>query len=165
MYVPRMPDQLPFLPASDPQSLPLNPSSNTPLNTAATVQLSQMVEDVNAAHYHCSTGLQSAISKASSGPHSDAATILQGDPESGPSPQEKEKIALAAMPRYSTAVSDADRTESLCIVCWGVEPSRMCMPCGHIAMCRACSQAVKEQTNVCPVCQQAIVSLQEMPFG
>lgn len=56
-------------------------------------------------------------------------------------------------------------TESLCIVCWASKPSWMCVPCGHIAMCRPCSQAVKEQTNVCPVCQQAIDSLQQVFFA
>lgn len=164
-YVPRLPDQLPSPLAPEPRSMPLNPTSNTPGITAATVQLPQMVKDVNAAHYHCSTGLQSARSGAPKGSRYHAAKIFKNDTEFKPSDRQKESIALTTMPRNPTAVVDSYRTESLCIVCWGIEPSWMCVPCGHIAMCRACSQAVKEQTNVCPVCQQAIVSLQELSLG
>ena len=52
--------------------------------------------------------------------------------------------------------------ESLCIVCFDVKPLCRCVPCGHIAICKACSQAVKEQTSACPICQQAIQSMQEV---
>ena len=55
--------------------------------------------------------------------------------------------------------------ESLCIVCFDVKPLCMCLPCGHIALCKACSQAVKEQTSACPVCQQPFQSVQELFFA
>lgn len=67
---------------------------------------------------------------------------------------------------HSTRSGDCHNTmknaENLCIVCFDVKPLCMCVPCGHIATCKACSQAVKEQTNSCPVCQQAIQSVQEV---
>lgn len=160
MYVPRMPDQPPSPPASDSQSMPLRPSSKTPMTTAAAGPLPQTVEHVTASDHQCSSGLHSVKSGAPAGLLNNAASRRKTDTES----EEKERSGVAAGPRYPTAVIETYKTESLCIVCWGVEPSCMCMPCGHIAMCRACSQAVQEQTNVCPVCQQAITSLEEVLF-
>ena len=52
--------------------------------------------------------------------------------------------------------------KSLCIVCWERKPSWICVPCGHLAMCKSCSQAVKKKTNICPVCQQAIRALHQV---
>ena len=70
---------------------------------------------------------------------------------------------------HSTKSGDCHNTlknaEGLCIICFDVKPLCMCVPCGHIAMCKACSQAVKEQTSACPVCQQAIKSVQELFFA
>lgn len=70
---------------------------------------------------------------------------------------------------HTTRSGDCHNTrkdaESLCVVCFDVKPLCMCVPCGHIAICRACSQAVKEQTSACPVCQQAIQSVHEVFFA
>lgn len=69
---------------------------------------------------------------------------------------------------YSTRSGDRHNTrkdvDSLCIICFDVKPLCMCVPCGHFAICKACSQAVKEQTSACPVCRQAIQSVQEVFF-
>ena len=52
--------------------------------------------------------------------------------------------------------------QGLCVVCWDSKPSWVCVPCGHLAMCKACSQAVKEKTNTCPVCRQLIRSINQV---
>eukprot|EP00891_Asterochloris_glomerata_P002652 jgi/Astpho2/2652/e_gw1.00049.53.1_t len=36
------------------------------------------------------------------------------------------------------------------------------MPCGHIAMCNACSQTVKGQSGLCPICRDPIDSVRRL---
>lgn len=142
-----------------------NPSSNTSLTAAAaTGQLPRMVDHVKASHHQYAKRLQSVKSGVARGPLNNVAGVLTTDTEKWPFSQAKEIIASAAGPHLPTVMFDNTKEgpETLCIICWDVKPSWMCVPCGHIAMCRACSQAVKEETNACPVCQQAIWVLQEV---
>ena len=46
-----------------------------------------------------------------------------------------------------------------CVVCWAQRKTALCMPCGHIAMCNACSQTVKVQSGLCPICRDRIDSV------
>ena len=43
-----------------------------------------------------------------------------------------------------------------CVVCWAHEKNVVCIPCGHLAMCKSCSKAVMQQSGLCPVCRQEI---------
>lgn len=43
-----------------------------------------------------------------------------------------------------------------CVVCWTHEKDVVCIPCGHVAMCKECSQAVLKKNGLCPVCRTKI---------
>ena len=40
-----------------------------------------------------------------------------------------------------------------CVICWASEQNTVCIPCGHIAMCKDCSGAVLKKSGLCPVCR------------
>ena len=46
-----------------------------------------------------------------------------------------------------------------CVVCWAHEKNMVCIPCGHVAMCKSCSQAVLKKSGLCPVCRAKIVQV------
>ena len=70
-------------------------------------------------------------------------------------------MAVTSMPQNYKVQEE----QSLCVICWDRAPSWLCVPCGHLALCKTCSQAVKEKTNVCPMCQQTIQCLHEVFFS
>ena len=49
-----------------------------------------------------------------------------------------------------------DQYVDACVVCMDGDKNWLCLPCGHLAMCGACSARVKCQTGRCPICQQSI---------
>ena len=56
---------------------------------------------------------------------------------------------------------DGDHDQE-CVVCWAHRKTALCMPCGHIAMCNACSQTVKVQSGLCPICRDRIDSVRHL---
>ncbi len=79
------------------------------------------------------------------------------------------KPPTRSLPRYVPAMPPnpkPNRTqEKLCVVCWAQRPTWVCIPCGHLAMCKGCSVAVKEKTGKCPVCLQGLRALNEVFFS
>lgn len=50
----------------------------------------------------------------------------------------------------------------VCVVCMDAGKDWLCVPCGHLAMCKACSARVKHQTGRCPVCQKKIKQVMQV---
>ncbi len=64
---------------------------------------------------------------------------------------------IAAQRSHKPAVKEAAGQESdECVVCWAHEKDVVCIPCGHVAMCKSCSKAVMQQSGLCPVCRQKV---------
>ena len=62
-------------------------------------------------------------------------------------------------PTQSAAASKSGGPEGRqdeCVVCWAHEKDVVCIPCGHVAMCKGCSQAVLKKDGLCPVCRTQI---------
>ncbi|DBA87580.1 hypothetical protein WJX77_006083 [Trebouxia sp. C0004] len=58
---------------------------------------------------------------------------------------------------HKPAVKDSAGPEGDdCVVCWAHEKDVVCIPCGHVAMCKSCSKAVMQQSGLCPVCRQEV---------
>ena len=58
---------------------------------------------------------------------------------------------------HKPAVKESTGPESDdCVVCWAHEKDVVCIPCGHVAMCKSCSKAVMQQSGLCPVCRQEV---------
>ncbi|KAL9654284.1 hypothetical protein ABK040_010315 [Willaertia magna] len=49
--------------------------------------------------------------------------------------------------------------DSLCVICMSEEANTCSIPCRHMAMCFNCANALKEQSNKCPICRQTISSI------
>ena len=70
-------------------------------------------------------------------------------------PQPPASHAAAAKPAVAQESDD-------CVVCWAHVKNVVCVPCGHVAMCKSCSKAVVAQSGLCPVCRVGIREI--IPF-
>lgn len=60
-------------------------------------------------------------------------------------------------PKAQAMASHLERT-GLCVVCQDEEANIAIVDCGHLAMCRGCSDLVMESSRECPLCRTRIVS-------
>lgn len=59
----------------------------------------------------------------------------------------------------SVSVSDKkeqDVDNSQCVICLDAPVEGACIPCGHMAGCMSCLNAIKDKKGVCPVCRAKI---------
>ena len=52
---------------------------------------------------------------------------------------------------------DVDGNE--CVICMSAARDTTALPCRHMCMCHGCANALKTQTNKCPICRNEIESL------
>ena len=90
---------------------------------------------------------------------SEAAGAQDGLPHERPTPRQ----AALWLPRIfrrrkgpPTATTSPLELANVCVVCMDAGKDWLCVPCGHLAMCKVCSARVKHQTGRCPVCQKKI---------
>ncbi|KIM46818.1 hypothetical protein M413DRAFT_440392 [Hebeloma cylindrosporum] len=80
------------------------------------------------------------------------------DPRSGaspvPSPPPK---SLVPPPKVQGSASTLERT-GLCVVCQDEEANIAIVDCGHMAMCRGCSDLIMASSRECPLCRTRIVT-------
>jgi hypothetical protein len=62
-----------------------------------------------------------------------------------------------SMPSAAIAQEDVDGRE--CVICMTNVRDTMALPCRHMCMCYECAQALKTQTNKCPICRMEITEL------
>ncbi|KII87611.1 hypothetical protein PLICRDRAFT_42118 [Plicaturopsis crispa FD-325 SS-3] len=81
--------------------------------------------------------------------------------------QEKEKQAQGEKAEGSgqakppPAAATAERA-GLCVICQDEEANIVAMDCGHLAMCRACSELIMHSSRECPLCRTRIVTEQRL---
>lgn len=76
-------------------------------------------------------------------------------------------VPLRTPPSNGSVAAD-DRDSQLvdpCVVCMDANKDWLCMPCGHLAMCGACTARVSHQTGHCPICKQYIQQIVQGSTG
>lgn len=96
---------------------------------------------------------------------SEAAANHEGVQHEGPMPRQ----AALWLPRIfrrreapPMATTSALESADVCVICMDAGKDWLCVPCGHLAMCKACSARVKHQTGRCPVCQKKIKQVMQV---
>ncbi|KAF7361249.1 RING-finger domain-containing protein [Mycena sanguinolenta] len=89
-----------------------------------------------------------------------AASAAAGDTpaegrESGPTPSASAPPPLP--PKAQAMASHLERT-GLCVICQDEEANIAIVDCGHLAMCRDCSDLVMGSSRECPLCRTRIVT-------
>ncbi|KAF7361257.1 E3 ubiquitin-protein ligase cblA [Mycena sanguinolenta] len=74
----------------------------------------------------------------------------------GPSPPSTS--ALEELERAGRRTPELERT-GLCVICQDEEAIMVVVNCGHLAMCRECSDAVMSGSRSCPLCRTSIERL------
>lgn len=90
---------------------------------------------------------------ADHGMDSSEETGTQAD-ENGPSKPEPQQLKAKASP---TSMPALERS-GLCVVCQDEEANIAIVDCGHLAMCRTCSDLIMSSSKECPLCRTRIVT-------
>jgi len=79
--------------------------------------------------------------------------------ENGRTDEAKPMLHAASNPQRSPAImaSTLERT-GLCVICQDEEANIAIVDCGHMVMCRNCSDLVMSSTRECPLCRTRIVT-------
>lgn len=56
-----------------------------------------------------------------------------------------------------TPADDIDGRE--CVICMSAPRDTTVLPCRHMCICKACADALRSQTNKCPICREPMESL------
>ena len=57
----------------------------------------------------------------------------------------------------------AQDEENLCVICMSEKTNTAVLPCRHMSMCMDCANALRNQTNKCPICRQRVESIVKIP--
>jgi len=49
-----------------------------------------------------------------------------------------------------------------CVVCWDEQATMAVVDCGHLALCKTCSDGIMESTRKCPLCRAGIGSPEQL---
>lgn len=79
--------------------------------------------------------------------------VRSGTSPTPPSPPEP----VNAPPKMHGSASTLERT-GLCVVCQDEEANIAIVDCGHMAMCRGCSDLIMSSSRECPLCRTRIVT-------
>ncbi|KAF0975048.1 hypothetical protein FDP41_005801 [Naegleria fowleri] len=60
-------------------------------------------------------------------------------------------------------VHEEDDDDHLCVICISERASIVVLPCGHLSLCSECANALRNQTNKCPICRQTVESAIKLP--
>lgn len=86
--------------------------------------------------------------------------------ESQPPPPPPKPAAPSPPPKVLTpnAQAMASRLErtGLCVICQDEEANIAIVDCGHLCLCRACSELIMKGTRECPLCRTRIVTEQRL---
>ncbi|PPQ89236.1 hypothetical protein CVT25_001315 [Psilocybe cyanescens] len=83
-----------------------------------------------------------------------------GDEQSHPHPEPSSSPPRAppvAPPKTQGSATTLERT-GLCVICQDEEANIAIVDCGHMAMCRGCSDLVMASSRECPLCRTRIVT-------
>jgi hypothetical protein len=85
----------------------------------------------------------------------DTAEVSKGGdvPLAEPSKEEAKPLP----PKAQAMAAHLERT-GLCVICQDAEANMAIIDCGHLAMCRGCSDLIMGSTRECPLCRTRIVT-------
>eukprot|EP01112_Ceratiomyxa_fruticulosa_P023992 TRINITY_DN946_c0_g5_i1.p1 TRINITY_DN946_c0_g5~~TRINITY_DN946_c0_g5_i1.p1 ORF type:complete len:560 (+),score=121.93 TRINITY_DN946_c0_g5_i1:75-1754(+) len=52
-----------------------------------------------------------------------------------------------------------EEDDGKCLICFDLIANSACAPCGHLALCFSCAEAVVKKSNKCPICNSQIASI------
>ncbi|XP_010907358.3 probable E3 ubiquitin-protein ligase LUL4 [Elaeis guineensis] len=58
---------------------------------------------------------------------------------------------------------DGDDSEKQCVICMSESRDTAVLPCRHMCMCSECANALRLQSNKCPICRQPIETIMQIP--
>ncbi|KAF7763614.1 hypothetical protein Agabi119p4_8151 [Agaricus bisporus var. burnettii] len=67
------------------------------------------------------------------------------------------KISISSSPNHSIPAAVLERS-GLCVICQDEEANIAIVDCGHMVMCRACSELIMHGSRECPLCRTRIVT-------
>lgn len=75
------------------------------------------------------------------------------EPSASPTPS-----VASTPPKPSKPITSALERSGLCVICQDEEANIAIVDCGHLAMCRSCSELVMASSRECPLCRTRIVT-------
>lgn len=66
-------------------------------------------------------------------------------------------VARAGGTALGTPAEDVEGRE--CVICMSAPRDTTVLPCRHMCICKACAEALRNQTNKCPICRKSMESL------
>jgi len=69
----------------------------------------------------------------------------------------EENAGSKTPPKAKGTAADLERT-GLCVICQDEEANIAIVDCGHLAMCRGCSDLIMNSSRECPLCRTRIVT-------
>lgn len=88
--------------------------------------------------------------------HSDGPAPSSSSSSSSPPPPPP-KTPPKTPPKALGTAADLERT-GLCVICQDEEANIAIVDCGHLAMCRGCSDLIMASSRECPLCRTRIVT-------
>ncbi|KAH8101106.1 hypothetical protein BXZ70DRAFT_934446 [Cristinia sonorae] len=90
------------------------------------------------------------------GSHDDEGAIAPVPPSSEEKP--KPPPASASSKAHAKGLASHLERTGLCVICQDEEANIAIVDCGHMALCRACSDLVMQSTKECPLCRTRILT-------
>lgn len=84
---------------------------------------------------------------------------VKGDEEANGLRNDLDQRKVGAIANAKKGRKDEENPESMCVICLSQESDTLIFPCGHLCLCSNCSDVVKTQTKMCPVCRTKIQSI------
>jgi hypothetical protein len=66
-------------------------------------------------------------------------------------------VSCAGGTALGTPAEDIEGRE--CVICMSAPRDTTVLPCRHMCICKACAEALRNQTNKCPICRKSMESL------
>jgi len=89
---------------------------------------------------------------------SDDESSRNNDDETNHSHTSSSTPAAAASPPHPKATGSSFERPGMCVICQDEDANIAIIDCGHMAMCRGCSELVMTSSRECPLCRTRIVT-------
>jgi len=82
--------------------------------------------------------------------------------DKGEKGQSTDSTKPAPLPPKAQAMAATLERTGLCVICQDEEANIAIVDCGHLAMCRGCSDLIMNSSRECPLCRTRIVTEQRL---
>ncbi|KAI0642622.1 hypothetical protein C8Q79DRAFT_983074 [Trametes meyenii] len=90
-------------------------------------------------------------------PQAEGAVPAASSPSTSPMNSASPPAGSTMTPKAQAMASRLERT-GLCVICQDEEANIAIVDCGHLALCRGCSDLIMKSTRECPLCRTRIVT-------